>query len=89
MAKELEVAGTRLPFGEMQTVVFGVVNSFTYTNHRGETAERKAVPLNLVYGKHSDFCPQSPDTGSDWMLVCFDLDKNAIRHFTLANIKVG
>lgn len=67
--------------------VFGVVNTFTYKNHRGEVSKRKAVPLHLTYGRKCDHCPESTDTTAGWLLVGFDMDRNALRHYTLSDIE--
>lgn len=51
-----------------------------YTNYRGEAAVRQILPKKIYFGSnqwHSD--PQ-------WILVAYDLDKKADRHFAMADI---
>jgi predicted DNA-binding transcriptional regulator YafY len=53
---------------------------FTYTNWRGETAERAVVPSSIEFGAteyHSE--PQ-------WLLKAWDLDKQAVRDFAMKDI---
>lgn len=50
---------------------------FTYTNWKGETAERRAVPIYLFFGTtewHKE---------PGWLLRAFDMDKLAERDFAL------
>lgn len=72
---------------ESNIYTFGTLVTFTYTNHRNETAVRKVVPLHLVYGRHCDYCPGDTNTESEWLLVCFDTERNAVRHFALSKIE--
>lgn len=50
---------------------------FTYTNHRGETAVRRARPMALIFG----FDHWHPEP--QWLMVATDLDKMETRHFAL------
>ena len=61
-------------------IVFGTVNTFHYTNHRGKTALRTVVPLCLRF----DATPYHRE--SQWLLECLDVDKNEYRTFALKDI---
>ena len=50
---------------------------FTYRNHRGEVAVRRARPMALIFG----FDHWHPEP--QWLMVAVDLDKNETRHFAL------
>lgn len=55
--------------------------SILYTNHRGETATRKIIPVKIWFGAtkwHSE--PQ-------WLLDAVDIKKNAKRSFALKEIR--
>jgi predicted DNA-binding transcriptional regulator YafY len=52
----------------------------TYTNHRGETAERTARPVKLYHGA-TEWHPEP-----QWLLHAWDDDKQAFRDFALAGI---
>jgi 5-methylcytosine-specific restriction protein A len=54
---------------------------FIYMNHRGETDMRQVVPERFFFGttEHHAYPPA-------WMLVGFDHDRQAERHFLLSNI---
>lgn len=61
-------------------IVFGSVNTFRYTNHRGEVALRIVIPHALRFG-------QSPYHKEDqWLLECYDCDKEELRTFALKDI---
>lgn len=64
------------------TIVFGVVNTFWYTNHRGEREKREFVPLHLRFGT----CPYYPTP--QWLMECYDPIKNAPRTLALANVEI-
>jgi predicted DNA-binding transcriptional regulator YafY len=51
-----------------------------YTNHRGETANRRILPHRLKF-EATEWHPEP-----QWFLVAFDLDKQATRDFALADI---
>ena len=53
---------------------------FTYTNWRGETAERRVAPLALEFGSNEWH------TEEQWLLHGQDLDKAAERTFAMKNI---
>jgi predicted DNA-binding transcriptional regulator YafY len=56
------------------------VVTFEYTNHRGQTRQRKVIPVSIRFGSaewHPD--PQ-------WLLEAFDLDKQSMRTFALLGI---
>lgn len=74
------------PKCEDNVFTFGVVNTFHYTNHRGEWSLRTVVPLYVQWGRPCDFCPNSPEKDDEWHLVCIDLDKKATRHFRFSKI---
>lgn len=54
--------------------------TFTYTNHRGETAVRYVVPQCVYFGK-TEFHPEK-----QWLMRGFDTDRQAIRDFAMADI---
>lgn len=51
-----------------------------YTNHRGETADRRIVPIKIVY-KGTEWHPEP-----QWLLQAYDHDRQAERLFALADI---
>lgn len=51
----------------------------TYTNWRGETAERTIVPLSVWYGS-TEWHPEP-----QWLLKAYDMEKGAQRDFALAD----
>lgn len=53
--------------------------SFSYTNWRGEHAQRRAVPISLSWG-NTDWHPED-----GWLLEAWDHDKQAVRQFALAD----
>lgn len=62
-------------------IVFGVVNEYGYTNHRGETEHRRFIPLCIRFGispHHSE---------EQWLLETFDADKCSYRTYALAGIQ--
>lgn len=54
---------------------------FQYTNHRGETADRRVIPLSLHYQALEPWYPAPCH-----LLHAYDLDKRAYRHFAMAKI---
>lgn len=57
---------------------------FEYTNYRGETAIRSVIPNRVFYGTVP---PYHPDPG--WYMEAFDLNKRAVRHFDMTQIRRG
>jgi len=56
--------------------------TFGYINYRGEGGVRKAIPKSLRWGKtewHPEEC---------WLLLAWDMDKQADREFCLTDIQV-
>lgn len=51
----------------------------TYKNWRGEVAIRKIIPISIRYGKTE----WHPEMG--WLLLAFDVDKQAEREFALSD----
>jgi predicted DNA-binding transcriptional regulator YafY len=51
-----------------------------YTNHRGEKAKRRIVPLAIYLDVNNQW------HGTAWILRAFDLDKQAIREFAMRDI---
>jgi len=51
-----------------------------YTNYKGTTAVRSIIPKTIYFG--SNEWHKEPQ----WLLTAFDLDKNADRHFAMADI---
>ena len=66
----------------MMRIVFGQLTTFTYTNHRGETAVRSVIPTQLDYRTS----PHHPEP--QWLLHGYDLDRKDWRTFALKDIKV-
>lgn len=54
---------------------------FTYTNHRGEVAERTVTDVRIIYSFNPGY-----DYLPGWFLDGFDLDKRERRSFALTNI---
>ena len=54
--------------------------TFDYVNYRGEKGVRKVRPLTIRWGT-SDWY-KTPQ----WLLMCWDLDKNDMREFAIANM---
>lgn len=51
-----------------------------YKNYRGETARRRIRPIEMVWTK-TEFHPEE-----QWILLCWDLDKNEARAFAMSGI---
>jgi predicted DNA-binding transcriptional regulator YafY len=56
---------------------------FIYTNHRGETAERRVVPETIRFA--STQWHREPQ----WLLVAYDLDRGERRDFAWKDIRFG
>jgi predicted DNA-binding transcriptional regulator YafY len=65
---------------EHNIIIFGAVNTFRYTNWKGETSLRKVLPCCIRYG-HSEYHPED-----QWLLEAIDLDKMDYRTFALDGI---
>ena len=52
-----------------------------YTNWRGETAVRRILPKEIIYSSNEWHKEEQ------WLLVAFDVDKQADRTFALKDIK--
>lgn len=52
-----------------------------YTNYRGETSIRKIIPIKIWFGK-TDWHPED-----QWLLDATDVEKNAVRSFSMKDIK--
>lgn len=57
----------------------GEAISFGYTNYRGETAVRSAVPTRIYFGS-TDWHPEP-----QWLLEAWDCERKAIRQFALSD----
>jgi len=66
--------GKLLSFGESQQV------TFTYTNWKGETKQRRAVMQSLYWGSN-DYHKES-----QWLVEGYDMDKEAVRTYALRDI---
>lgn len=55
----------------------GVACRMSYTNHRGEVAERHFLPLEVYHGTSL----WHPNPG--WILRAFDYERQAVRDFSL------
>jgi len=53
----------------------------TYTNWRGETAQRSIIPRKLWFGK-TEWHPKE-----QWLLTAFDIEKQAERDFACQDIR--
>lgn len=51
-----------------------------YTNYRGETADRRIVPIRIRFGS-TEWHPEG-----QWLLEAFDLDRDATRAFALKDV---
>jgi hypothetical protein len=58
----------------------GSVVIIRYTNHRGETANRRIVPIGIRFGS-TEWHPEQ-----QWLLEAFDLDRDATRSFAMRDI---
>ena len=50
-----------------------------YRNHRGEVATREILPIKVYWGS-TEYHPEN-----QWLLECFDVEKEARRDFALAD----
>lgn len=51
-----------------------------YTNHRGERAERRVLPVGITYNA------DQWHTTYQWLLIAHDVDKGALRNFAMNDI---
>ena len=51
-----------------------------YTNYRGETSDRRIIPLNIVFAS-TEWHPED-----QWLLEAFDVDKGVRRLFAMKDI---
>jgi predicted DNA-binding transcriptional regulator YafY len=51
-----------------------------YTNYRGETADRRIIPIRIRYGS-TKWHPEP-----QWLLEAFDIDRDAGRAFALKDV---
>ncbi|MBU0760388.1 MAG: WYL domain-containing protein [Nanoarchaeota archaeon] len=58
-----------------------MVISVRYKNHRGETSERKIIPLEISLG-NNEYHKET-----QWLLQVWDLDKEDYRTYALKDIK--
>jgi hypothetical protein len=66
---------------EQNFIIFGAVNTFLYTNHRGETATYEVIPCCLRFG-HNEYHKEG-----QWLLECVCPDKPGVyRTFALKDI---
>lgn len=65
----------------MQNVLeFGVANKVICTNWKGVTGERTIVPRAIWFGA-TEWHPEP-----QWLLAAWDVEKDALRDFSLASI---
>lgn len=57
------------------------VVTIVYTNYKGKTAVRKIIPKSILFG-HNEW-----HTEDQWLMVAYDLDKEADRTFAIKDIK--
>ncbi|MFH1802080.1 MAG: hypothetical protein ABH864_01360 [archaeon] len=58
-----------------------VAITVVYKNWRGETAERRIIPIGVSFGS-TDYHPQP-----QWLLRIYDLDKKSYRDYALKDIE--
>ncbi len=63
-------------------IIFNTETHFLYVNHRNEPSECRVIPRRLLYGS-AEWCPEP-----QWLLECWDLDRNDYRTFALKSICV-
>lgn len=63
-------------------ITFNAETHFRYINHRGGITDRRVISRRLLYGS-TEYYPEP-----QWLLECWDLDKNDYRTFALKNICV-
>lgn len=51
-----------------------------YTNYRGETADRRVIPIRIRFGS-TKWHPEP-----QWLLEAFDLDRGADRSFAMRDV---
>lgn len=61
---------------------FNTEQTFTYTNYRGEVAERKAIFRRLTWGS-DEYHPEP-----QWLLIAWDCVKDDWRTFALKDIHI-
>jgi predicted DNA-binding transcriptional regulator YafY len=54
---------------------------FLYRNHRGETAERRVIPMSV------EFCATEWHPEPQWILGALDLDRGVTRQFAMRDMK--
>lgn len=52
-----------------------------YTNYKGKTSVRRIIPKQLFFG-HNEW-----HTEDQWLMVAYDLEKEADRTFALKDVK--
>jgi Predicted transcriptional regulator len=52
-----------------------------YTNYKGKTAIRRIIPKSIMFG-HNEWHKED-----QWLMIAFDLDKEADRTFAMKDIK--
>lgn len=55
--------------------------TIVYTNYKGRTAVRKIFPKEICFG-HTDWHPEE-----QWLMVAYDIGKDADRTFAMKDIK--
>lgn len=60
----------------------GKVIDFLYTNYRGVSEVRRAVPTGLRFIDS----PYYPEDGEQWFVVAWDLDRQAERTFMMSRM---
>ena len=61
-------------------IIFGQQISFEYVNYKGTKSTRNVIPMSLRFGS------TEYHTGNQWLLVAYDIDKQAKREFALKDI---
>ena len=55
--------------------------TIVYTNYKGVTGIRHIIPISITFG-HNEWHKED-----QWLLIAFDLDKEAERTFAMKDIK--
>lgn len=63
-------------------IIFGQQTQFEYINYKGIKSTRNVIPMSLYFGA-TEFHPEN-----QWLLVTYDIDKQAQREFALKDIVI-
>lgn len=60
---------------------FNKIVTIVYTNYKGNTAIRKILPKDILFG-HNEWHKED-----QWLMIAYDVEKKADRTFALKDIK--